>query len=199
MVWFGNGLEPLWPLLWFAPLPVLLFALRSSWKSAALVAALAWLAGCLNLWHYFRVQEVPFAVWLAVFSIAALVFALAVLLFRALALRDARWSALLAFPATWVCYEYARNLATPHATAGSIAYSQLIFLPFLQLASITGPWGMSFLLTPVSRSARDRLAFPCAANRWRRFGSGGDSADLWWNSSCHAADVPEDHRGTHRD
>jgi apolipoprotein N-acyltransferase len=38
LVWFGNGLEPWWPLLWFAPLPVLLFALRSSWWSAAFVA-----------------------------------------------------------------------------------------------------------------------------------------------------------------
>jgi apolipoprotein N-acyltransferase len=35
---------------------------------------------------------------------------------------------------------------TPHATAGSLAYSQLKFLPFLQLASITGPWGLTFLL-----------------------------------------------------
>ena len=24
LVWFGTGLEPFWPLLWFAPLPVLL-------------------------------------------------------------------------------------------------------------------------------------------------------------------------------
>jgi len=42
--------------------------------------------------------------------------------------------------------EWLRNLTTPHGTAGSIAYTQLKFLPFLQLASITGPWGMSFLL-----------------------------------------------------
>jgi apolipoprotein N-acyltransferase len=46
----------------------------------------------------------------------------------------------------WVSFEYLRNLTTPHGTAGSFAYSQLSFLPFLQLASITGPWGMSFVL-----------------------------------------------------
>ena len=28
LVWFGNGLNPWWPLLWFAPLPVLLFTSR---------------------------------------------------------------------------------------------------------------------------------------------------------------------------
>ena len=146
LFWFGNDLDPWWPLLWFAPLPILLFASRSSWWSAALTADLSLLAGSLSMWRYFHVLDAPFAVWAGVYSIAALVFAAAVLLFRALLLRGAWWSALLAFPAAWVSYEYARNFITPHGTAGSFAYSQLNFLPFLQLASITGPWGMSFLL-----------------------------------------------------
>jgi len=146
LFWFGNDLDPWWPLLWFAPLPLLLFASRSSWWSAALTAALSLLVGSLSMWHYFRVLQAPFSVWAGVYPIAALVFAAAVLLFRALLLRGAWWSALLAFPATWVTYEYARNFVGPHGTAGCFAYSQLDFLPFLQLASITGPWGMSFLL-----------------------------------------------------
>ncbi|HEX4038514.1 MAG TPA: hypothetical protein VHX37_10690 [Acidobacteriaceae bacterium] len=28
LVYCGNGLEPHWPLLWFAPVPVLVYALR---------------------------------------------------------------------------------------------------------------------------------------------------------------------------
>lgn len=146
LFWFGNDLDPWWPLLWFAPLPVLLFASRSSWWSAALTAALSLLARSLGMWHYFRVLQAPFYVWAGVYLIAALVFAAAVLLFRTLLLRRAWERALLAFPATWVSYEYARNFVTPHGTAGCFAYSQLNFLPFLQLASITGPWGMSFVL-----------------------------------------------------
>ena len=78
--------------------------------------------------------------------IASLVFTAAVLLFRGLLRRSACWSALLAFPATWVSFEYLLNLSSPYGTAGSLSYSQLNFLPFLQLASVTGPWGMSFLL-----------------------------------------------------
>jgi apolipoprotein N-acyltransferase len=85
-------------------------------------------------------------VWFAVASFAAVGFAAAVLLFRTLVLRGAVWSALLALPSLWVALEYLRNVATPHGTAGSLAYSQLSFLPFLQLASITGPWGMTFVL-----------------------------------------------------
>jgi apolipoprotein N-acyltransferase len=117
-----------------------------------LTAAVAWLAGSLNLWGYFRLLGTGFVVWLGIFGGVALVAAGAVLLFRALALRGARWSAVVAFPGAWVTLEYVRNLATPHGTAGSLAYTQLKFLPFLQLASITGPWGMSFLL----------LCFPAA-------------------------------------
>jgi apolipoprotein N-acyltransferase len=146
LVWFGNGLNTWWPLLWFAPLPVLLFASRSSWWGAALTAFLSWLVGSLNMWHYFRALHAPPSVWVSIFSIEALMFTAAVLLFRGLLRRSAWWSALLAFPATWVSFEYLLNLISPHGTAGSLAYSQLNFLPFLQLASVTGPWGMSFLL-----------------------------------------------------
>lgn len=146
LFWFGNDLNPRWFLMWFAPLPVLLFASRSSWWGAAAVAFLSLMAGGFAMWRYFHLLGAPFIAWLSVYSIAAIVFATAVLLFRALLRRGALWSALLALPSTWVCYEYIRNLTTPHGTAGSFAYTQLNFVPFLQLASITGPWGMSFVL-----------------------------------------------------
>jgi apolipoprotein N-acyltransferase len=146
LIWFGNGLDPCWPLFWFAPLPLLVFALRSSWRAAALTAFLPMLLGSLNMWHYFQVLEAPAYVWFSVYLAMGLLWTGAVLLFRALVLRGDAWSALLAFPATWVAGEYLRNFVTPHGTAGSLAYTQLKFLPFLQLTSITGPWGMSFVL-----------------------------------------------------
>jgi apolipoprotein N-acyltransferase len=158
MFWFGTGLNPWWPLLWFAPLPVLLFASRSTVWGAAFTAALSWLLGSLNLlyyWYYVNggIGEAPASIRvLLLFALAgglfraALVFALAVLLFRALLRRGAWWTALLAFPATWVSFEYLLNVISVHGTFGSLSYSQLNFLPFLQLASLTGPWGMSFLV-----------------------------------------------------
>lgn len=146
-VWFGTGLNPMWPLLWFAPLPVLLFGSRSSWWGAAVTAVLAWLIGSLNLWYYFSVVlHLPLAIRVLILAIPALVFMAAVLLFRALLRRGAWWSALLAFPAAWVSCEYLLNLVSPHGTAASLSYSQLNFLPVLQLASVTGPWGISFLV-----------------------------------------------------
>src|ERR1700748_3962392 len=68
LLWFGNGLDPWWPLMWFAPLPVLWFALRRSWWVAALTAGAAWLAGSLNLWGYFHLLGLSFSAWLGLFG-----------------------------------------------------------------------------------------------------------------------------------
>jgi apolipoprotein N-acyltransferase len=145
-VYWGDGLMPRWPLMWFAPLPVLVYALRSRAWRAGLVAFAAWLAGSLNMLAYMRQGGAPFLAWLAVFGTFALVFALCVLLMRALARRCAVWSAWVALPAAWVTFEYVRNLLWPHGSAGCLAYSQLNFLPILQTASLAGPWGMGFVL-----------------------------------------------------
>jgi apolipoprotein N-acyltransferase len=147
LIWLGTGLDPVWPLTWLAPLPVLLFALNASAWRAALVAGLAMCCGLLNLWSLLHgALGIPVSGLVRAYLTASVVFALATLLFRALAYRRAYWSALVALPACWVAFEWLSNLVTPHGTGGSLAYSQLRFLPFLQLASITGPWGMSFLL-----------------------------------------------------
>jgi apolipoprotein N-acyltransferase len=147
LIYFGTGLHPFWPLMWFAPLPVLIFASRASWRAAAAVATAAWFLGNLNLLHYYSVTiAIPPAIVMLIYASWTLMFVLAVLLFRALARRGAYWTALLSFPAFWVSFEYVLNLVSVHGTGGNIAYSQLAFLPFLQLASLTGPWGMSFLL-----------------------------------------------------
>ena len=50
------------------------------------------------------------------------------------------------FPSFWVCYEFLSETASPHSTFGNLGYSQMNFLPVLQLASITGIWGISFCL-----------------------------------------------------
>lgn len=147
LFYFGNGIQPLWPLAWIAPLPVLLLALRADWWTVTLVAIAATLVSNLDLWSYLtRTLGAPGYVWWIISLSAAIVFALGVLLFRALVLRGAIWCGLVALPSVWVTGEYLRNVTSPHGTAGSLAYSQLNFLPFLQLASITGPWGMTFVL-----------------------------------------------------
>ena len=55
LVYFGNGLNPFWPLLWFAPLPVLLFAARSSRWATALTAFGVFIASRISRMESFQV------------------------------------------------------------------------------------------------------------------------------------------------
>ena len=56
-----------------------------------------------------------------------------------------RGRAALVFPSFWVFYEFLSERTSPHSTFGNLAYSQMNFLPVLQVTSITvlgavDPW-----------------------------------------------------------
>src|SRR3982751_5917087 len=133
LVWFGTGMTPWWPLLWFAPLPVLLFAAGARAWTAALAAGSAWFLGSLDVWHHFvAVLAVPLGAIIGNLLTFSIVFALAVLLHRALLRRGAYIAAMFALPAMWVAFEYLVSHVSPHGTGGNLAYTQLAFLPYLQ-------------------------------------------------------------------
>jgi apolipoprotein N-acyltransferase len=144
----GNGMNPVWPLVWIAFIPVLLLAAETtSWRVAAGAAALSMLLGSLDMLHYLHfVLHLPVMAWLIPFSIASLLFGAGVLLFRGLLHRGAVFSAVIALPAFWTVCEYLASFAPANGTAGSLAYTQERMLPILQIASLTGPWGITFLL-----------------------------------------------------
>jgi apolipoprotein N-acyltransferase len=144
----SNGMNPVWPIVWIAPIPVLwLAAETTSWRVAAGTAALSMLLGSLTMLYYLVfVLKIPVTAWLIPFSIASLLFAAGVLLFRGLLHRGAVFSAVIALPAFWSVCEYLASFAPANGTAGSLAYTQERFLPILQVASVTGPWGITFLL-----------------------------------------------------
>jgi apolipoprotein N-acyltransferase len=144
----GDGMNPVWPLMWIAFIPVLLLAAETtSWGLAAATAALSMFLGNLTLLYYLHVVlHAPVIAWLIPVSIASLLFTAGVLLFRALLHRGAAFGALVALPAFWTVCEYLASFAPANGTAGSLAYTQERFLPLLQVASLTGPWGITFLL-----------------------------------------------------
>jgi len=145
--WFAGGLHPFWPLMWVAPLPMLLLAPTVSWWKAGLAAFLGWFAGAFTLWGYFAgTLHMPVGVALGIFAVTAVGFTLPVLLFRLLVLLGPLWLALIGAPALSVGLDYLNSLTSVHGTHGSPSYTQLDFLPALQAASVAGPWGITFLL-----------------------------------------------------
>jgi apolipoprotein N-acyltransferase len=151
--WFGTGLAPQAALAWLAPLPLLLLAPLLRWWLAGLAAFAAGACAGLNQWDYVHgVIGLPAAVALQIVIGAGLAFALKLLLFRRLWLVQRPVSAMLAFAALGVVLEYVNTQLSPHGTFGSLAYSQMDLLPVLQLASVAGIWGITFvvLLAPAA-------------------------------------------------
>lgn len=145
--YLGTGLHPIWWLLWLAPVPVLAIAPRLGGTSAFLLGSVAWLIGEMNLWKYARNEmQLPLQVIILFFVIPAAVFGLGVLFTRSLLRRGSLFLGSLAFPVYWVTWEYFTATASPHSTFGNLAYTQMNSLPVIQIASVTGIWGISFIV-----------------------------------------------------
>lgn len=56
------------------------------------------------------------------------------------------WALIPAVPALWATLEFLRSLTRFGFPWGQVADALYLQLPFVQLASITGPWGVSFLV-----------------------------------------------------
>ena len=166
--YFGTGLDGFGPLVWIAPIPVLVLAFRSSARRSAAIAFITYVVGGLNIVPYLLRLAPPPAV-VAALVVPALGFTLAVLAQRYAILHEKGWGSVAAFPATWTSYEFLIALLAPDGTALNLAYSQAGILPLVQLASVTGIWGISFLVTlvPAGISAawhrRDQKRFALAA------------------------------------
>jgi apolipoprotein N-acyltransferase len=160
---YGTGLAPLWWCAWLAPLPVLLLASRVRAGIAFGSAFVAWLLGETGLWGYYTDrdaldQPVPLAV--AIFVVLAALFAGTVAGFRFLVGRERFVAAALFVPAAWVLVEYVLSVATPNGLFSSLAYTQADALAVVQLAAITGPWGVTFAVLALPSAVAAAVAAP---------------------------------------
>lgn len=139
----SSGLHRVWWLVWLAPLPVLLIAPKlRSWTIFAVALTARALSG-LDFWNYLqRVVQFPFWLTLLTILVPSALFAFAVILYRAWLRRGNPWLASMAFPAVIVAVEYLFSLW--QGTFFNTGYTQLENLPVLQLAAVTGLWGISF-------------------------------------------------------
>jgi apolipoprotein N-acyltransferase len=144
--YFSLGLNGLGPLVWIAPIPIILLAFDLTPRTAMAMAFSAFLLGRLTLFSYLA-QLMPIGIVIVSLVIPAIAFALAILTTRYAVLYFKHWSTIFVFPAVWTSYEYLLSVVSPHGTAGSLAYTQIDILPLVQIVSLTGLWGVTFLLT----------------------------------------------------
>src|SRR4029453_1283445 len=145
--YLGTGLHPIWWALWLAPISVLAIAPRLHGSVPFLLGAVIWLIGEMNQWNYVRrAIELPPPITVLYFLVPAVVFGLGVLFVRNFIRRGSLFLASLALPVYWVAYEYLTSIASPHSTWGNLAYTQMNCLPVIQIAAITGLWGISFIV-----------------------------------------------------
>ena len=144
LFFLGTGLTPVWACTWVAAVPVLWLAPRVSGGYAFFLGA-AYALGGLNEWSYSR-QVMPTWLVASLLLVGACLFGVGVLLFRGRMVRHKLWQAVLIFPSFWVVVDYLISLISIHGTFGNIGYSQMNFLPIVQIASVTGIWGISFCL-----------------------------------------------------
>ena len=140
-------------LAWVAPVPVLAIAIDGRARTAFLAPFLAALLGGLGLAQAYG----PLAAVLAVQP--ALVFGLAGLALHRAARHWPPAVAPFAYAAAVTTGEFAIAAVSPNGTALSLAYSQVDLLPVLQLVSLTGLWGVVFVVSLVPAAA---------ALAWRR-------------------------------
>ena len=145
--WFASALEPVWWAAWLAPLPLLWIAPRMRARYAALATVIAWTVGGCSQWHYLHdVIRLPMPVVVVAIVLSALLMLPVVLLFRALARRGRTLAAMLSVPLAATSLGWLSAVGSPHGTFGNIAYSQMDALPVIQVAALTGLWGIGFVV-----------------------------------------------------
>jgi apolipoprotein N-acyltransferase len=140
---FGKRMIPLAPWLGF------LFFLRFSHAQPPLIACLGvWLALFVGIAVANRgVIKLPPLGFFGIVLLISVTLTLPFLADRLLAPRLPALLSTLVFPCAFVLVEWISAQLNPFGTWGSQAYTQYGNLPLMQLASWTGLWGITFLIT----------------------------------------------------
>ncbi len=153
-VWLGLGFALLlvangrWivPLAsWFFAVGWLVFLDRSQRLSSLPIAFVAFVLAHFIFW--WGIIPAPGMLYFLIAAIYAAVYFLPFVAHRLLTTRSKGFQATLIFPLGWVSAEFIfSRWITPYGSWGSLAYTQSEQLALLQLASLTGTAGISFLM-----------------------------------------------------
>ncbi len=145
--YWGNGLSgDYWYLVWLAPVLTLISPAYTDRKTSFLFAFVACLMGRISWFVYLHAVVSPL---LAGLLTGALAYAFArIAVYSGVQLSTRRnWRSLFAYPVLMTAFEYLVLTCSPDGTATSLAYTQSDVLPVIQIASLTGTPGITFLVS----------------------------------------------------
>ena len=142
----AYGLNPFWPLAWIAPLPLLIAVIGATRLGAFAYGALAGVLSMALMFANF-LDLGGLAPALIVTLIKAATWGAMALAVRAAARHLPAPAAIFVFPALMAGVETVIAALSPHGSAGSLAYSQMDFIPAIQTASLGGAPAIAFIVT----------------------------------------------------
>jgi apolipoprotein N-acyltransferase len=157
--YFSNGLTgEYWYLLWIAPIPIIYISIKATGRQTFFISFISYLIGRLS-WFVYLVSVATLIPAIFFTLILSFSFALILVLTRKVILKTILWLSVLAFPVFFTAYEFLMLRFSADGTATSIAYSQSNVLPVIQIASITGILGITFMVTFIPSAIAVCLAF----------------------------------------
>ncbi len=131
------------PVAFFALIPVFIVVHRSSWKGIAFYGIFFGIAS-YAIFNYWLGKFHP----LALFIVPPIYGGYFLIVFPFLKLADTLFpkKAYIVQTFIWLSYEYLKTRGFLGYSYGNMGYSQYLFRPLIQIASITGVWGVSFFV-----------------------------------------------------
>jgi apolipoprotein N-acyltransferase len=138
-------------LIWIAPIPVLYISLIVKPREAFGLAFVAYLIGRIS-WFFYLKTVMPVLPAVLFTVLLPLIFALIILATRKIVLNSQHWFSVFAYPVLFTAFEYVVFIFSGDGTAASIGYTQSNYLFLIQIASLTGLLGISFLISFIPSS-----------------------------------------------
>ena len=152
-------------LAWFCLVPLLLVLLSSSAGMGIVYGVVFGVLQALiiNYWHG-TYGFVTLHLITITFVVEYLVF---MLLMVGLIKISKKWG-FLAVPVAWVLFDYVRSISVLGYPWGLIGTTQYQFIPLIQIASVTGVWGIGFIVLLCNSSVAWAVAGPAFGWTWIR-------------------------------
>src|SRR3990167_1674986 len=142
----STGFNSIWFGIWLAPIPILIFSYYRGVVLTFIAGVLIGLLGWASLFKY-AYTLLPIHPIVVALILNAFCYGLILVINRWLVKKLANCFAILIFPCLIVMYEFLVMHVSPAGTVNSIANTQVSNYPIIQLVSLTGILGISFIVS----------------------------------------------------